>query len=99
KRLSMFAGALLALVGLGPTSAEDSQPRVQQNQEAKEQAEDAWDAISGGKLLLELRPRYEYVDQSDKLNQANAFTLRTLLGWETKSYHDFSGVLQLINVT
>jgi len=95
----MFAGALLAAASPGPASAQVSQPPMQQTLEAKEQAQDAWDAISGGKLLLDLRPRYEYVDQSDKPNQANAFTLRTLLGWETKSYHDFSGVLQFINVT
>ena len=36
------------------------------------------EAITGGKLLLELRPRYERVEQSTKAVDADAFTLRTL---------------------
>ena len=104
ERMSVLAAVLLAAANPGQASAQVQQPPVQQTQaqpqeQAKEQAQPPWDAIVGGELLLELRPRYEYVDQSDKPQQANAFTLRTLLGWETKPYHDFSGVLQLINVT
>ena len=105
KPMSMLAGALLAAAAYpGQASAQAQQPPAQQAQtqaqgQAKEQAQDLQDAIGGGKLLLQLRPRYEYVDQSNKPDKANAFTLRTLLGWETKPYHDFTGVLQFINVT
>jgi hypothetical protein len=65
---------------------------------AAAQATDLTDAIGGGKLLLELRPRYEYVDQANKPDTANAFTLRTLLGWQTKPWHGFVGLVQFLNV-
>jgi hypothetical protein len=56
------------------------------------------EAITGGKLLLNLRPRFERVDQDNKPETAEAFTLRTLLGWETKPFHGFGITLQAINV-
>lgn len=56
------------------------------------------EAISGGKLLLNLRPRYEYVDLATKPKTANALTLRTLVGWETKPFKGFAVTLQAINV-
>jgi hypothetical protein len=55
-------------------------------------------ALTGGKLLLNLRPRYEHVDQDGRGHDADALTLRTLLGWQTGSYRDFSAVVQLIDV-
>src|SRR5512139_441629 len=45
------------------------------------------DAITEGKPLLYLRPRYEYVDQENKPDDANAYTMRTLFGWRTKPWH------------
>ena len=57
------------------------------------------DAFSGGKLLLNLRPRYELVDQDGKAEDAKAFTLRSLIGWETKPWHSFSLTAQAINVS
>ena len=65
---------------------------------ATAQAKDLIEAIGGGKLLLELRPRYEFVDQANKPENANAFTLRTLLGWQTKPWYGFQGVVQFLNV-
>ena len=56
------------------------------------------DAITGGKLLLNLRPRYEHVEQDGKPYDANALTLRTLLGWETATYRGFSATAQLLDV-
>jgi hypothetical protein len=56
------------------------------------------EAITGGKLLLNFRPRYEYVDQDGKTDQANAFTLRTLVGWQTLEWNHLSAKIELINV-
>jgi hypothetical protein len=56
------------------------------------------EALTGGKFLLNLRPRYEHVEQSNKPEDADAFTLRTLLGWRTKPWHGLSGTLEVINV-
>ena len=63
------------------------------------QAASLADAITGGKLLLNLRPRYELVDQDGKPEDAKAFTLRSLVGWETKPWHSFSLTAQAINVS
>lgn len=68
-------------------------------QEASSLAE----AVTGGKLLLNLRPRYEFVDQGplagQELKDARAFTVRSLIGWETKPWHSFSVTAQAINVS
>ncbi|HZP94643.1 MAG TPA: alginate export family protein [Burkholderiales bacterium] len=56
------------------------------------------EAVEAGKPLITLRPRYEHVDQDGKPFDANALTMRTLLGWQTGSYAGFSGVAQAINV-
>lgn len=56
-------------------------------------------AITGGTLLLNLRPRYEYVDQDTRAEDANAFTLRTLLGWRTLPWQHLSLTAEGINVT
>ena len=61
-------------------------------------AESLLAAVTGGKLLLNLRPRYEYVDQATKPENADAFTLRSLVGWETKPYKGFGVTVQAINV-
>ncbi len=57
------------------------------------------DAITDGKLLLNLRPRYEHVEQDNKAKEANAFTLRSLIGWKTKPWHDLSVTAEGIDVT
>ena len=56
------------------------------------------DAISQGTSLSSLRLRDEFVQQDGKAEDANALTLRTLLGWQTAPLHGFSVGLQLINV-
>lgn len=52
-----------------------------------------------GTLSLQLRPRYEFVHQDGKAENARAFTLRTLLGYRVKPADELSGVLQLYDVT
>jgi hypothetical protein len=57
------------------------------------------DAISAGKLTLNLRPRYENVDQANFSENAEALTMRTLLGWNTGSWYGLSANAELINVS
>ncbi|HEV8645106.1 MAG TPA: alginate export family protein [Burkholderiales bacterium] len=57
-----------------------------------------FEAATDGKLLLNLRPRYEHVEQDGKQYDANALTLRTLLGWQTGTYRGFGATAQLIDV-
>ncbi|MBL8532949.1 MAG: alginate export family protein, partial [Betaproteobacteria bacterium] len=56
------------------------------------------EALTGGKLTFNLRPRYEHVEQDGKTDNADAFTNRTLLGWRTLPYQGFSLYAEAINV-
>lgn len=55
-------------------------------------------AVTSGKASLELRPRYEYVDQDGLDEEANALTLRTQLGYATAPYKGFTAQLELESV-
>ena len=65
---------------------------------ADEGAGSPLEAITEGKLLLNLRARYEHAEQDGKPEDANAMTLRTLLGWESASYRGFIVTGQMIDV-
>lgn len=51
-------------------------------------------AFSEGTPSGDLRLRYENVDQDNALDNANALTLRTRLGYKTGVYHGLSGLLE-----
>lgn len=57
------------------------------------------EAISMGKPMTNFRLRYENVDQDGKAEHSNAWTMRSLIGWQTKPLNNFSVAAQLINVT
>ena len=57
------------------------------------------EAITMGKPMTSFRLRYENVDQANKAEQANAWTMRSLIGWQTQPLNNFSITAQLINVT
>ncbi len=59
------------------------------------------DAIAGGKLLLEVRARYEFVDQTRTAvltENGEAFTVRTRLGWETAAFKGVKGLVEFEDV-
>jgi len=56
------------------------------------------DSVKAGKPLTNFRLRYENVDQDGKAEEADAFTLRSLVGWQTAPWHNFSIAAQVINV-
>ena len=59
------------------------------------------DAIAGGKLLLEVRSRYEFVDQKKTAvlrDNGEAFTVRTRLGWETADWNGVRGLVEFEDV-
>lgn len=90
-----LTGSLLALAfAITPAQAAEDQSDVA----AMEPAAAPADAIAGGRLLLQLRPRYAHVDQADKTHAADAYTMRALLGWQTRSWEDLAGTVQLLNV-
>ena len=57
------------------------------------------DAITKGTTNLDMRLRYETVDQDNTLKQADALTLRTRLGYTTQSWNKFSAMAELENTS
>lgn len=51
---------------------------------------DLREALSFGKTSATVRYRYEHVEQATFLKDADASTVRVVLGYETKPYHGFS---------
>jgi hypothetical protein len=56
------------------------------------------EAITGGKLILEVRPRFEFVDQANLGREAEAFTVRTRLGWETAAWNGLKALIEFEDV-
>lgn len=67
--------------------------------ESAGQATTLGEAVAQGQSLTSFRLRYEHVDQAGKAETADAWTLRSLVGWKTKPFHDFSVTAQLIGVS
>jgi len=59
----------------------------------------AEDKPNKGKFYGDIRLRYEGVDQDNVLEDADAVTLRTRLGYKTPSAQGFSGVIEVEGVT
>lgn len=55
-------------------------------------AEDLGEALMGGKPIIDLRIRYEHVEQDNLANNANAYTGRARLGYETGSFYGFTAL-------
>lgn len=81
--LKVIAPALSVMVLAGAADAEE--------------ADNFLDAVTGGNLLLEARPRIELLDQAG-LAEAEAFTLRTRLGWRTQTWRGVSGLIEFEDV-
>ena len=64
----------------------------------EEPAENLDSAITEGKLTLDVRYRYEYVDQNQISKAANGSTVRTRLGYATKPLRGFSLFVELDDV-
>ena len=56
---------------------------------AEADVDEFWTSISGGKLDFSSRYRYEHVDDDAALNNANASTIRTTLGYTSGNFHGF----------
>ena len=64
------------------------------------QADDAFfEALTGGKVSFSARARYESVEQDNALKDADAFTLRTTLGYKTGSFRGLSGFIEAEDIS
>ncbi|WP_339844543.1 alginate export family protein [uncultured Halopseudomonas sp.] len=57
------------------------------------------DAITSGKTTLDLRYRYEWVDQDNPSKNANASTLRTRLNYATGTYQGLAAFIEFDDVS
>lgn len=56
-------------------------------------------ALAQGKVSLQLRPRFEYVDQTGFADPAEALTMRTQLGYTSGAWKGVSAMLQMEDVS
>lgn len=57
------------------------------------------EAIAHGQVSLDIRLRYEHVNQDNTLDNADALTLRTRLGYKTAPYLGFTAYAEASNTT
>lgn len=57
------------------------------------------EALTGGKVSFSARARYEAVEQDNALKDADAFTVRSTLGYETGRLNGFGAFIEFENVT
>lgn len=63
------------------------------------QADDTFmKALTGGKVSFSARARYENVEDEGNDKEADAYTLRTTLGYKTGAFHGFSGFIEFEDV-
>ncbi len=65
---------------------------------AQEQTATIIDALVNGAPVLELRPRYEHVEQDGRPNDGEATTLRTRLGWQTAKWNGLQALIEIEDV-
>jgi len=61
--------------------------------------DDITQAITGGKASLDMRYRYENVDQDSFADEAQASTIRTRLGYTTGDFNDLSAMMEMENTS
>jgi hypothetical protein len=94
----IMACVTMAISGMAQTAYAEEEPMAEYT---------FLDSIKDGKPMTNFRLRYESVDQeafqpapnaTQKLDSAHAFTLRSLIGWQTAPYKNFSFAAQLTDV-
>jgi hypothetical protein len=55
------------------------------------------DAIAHGRLTLELRPRYNRIDETDKPDRTEGVTTRAIIGWRTAPWNGLRATLEAID--
>ena len=61
--------------------------------------EELGNLISGGKAIVDARYRYEFVDEDNAKNHANAQTLRTRIGFQSGQWYGLSALVEADNVS
>jgi hypothetical protein len=83
---------LLVSTGLAACTLAGSDLAAQQVQ-----VDSPLEAITEGRLSLELRPRYTDIWDADLNERGHAWTMRSILGWQTATFEDFRAVVEGIH--
>jgi hypothetical protein len=60
-------------------------------------ADSVVDAITDGRLSLELRPRYADIADDGLNDRGHAWTMRSIVGWQTATFDDFRALVEGIH--
>jgi Alginate export len=69
------------------------------SQEAADTGFSLGDAIMHGRPVIELRPRYNYLDEADYPEDARGGTMRTVLGWVTAPWYGIRVRVEVMNAS
>ena len=83
---------VLRLLGLAATALLSTDLAAQQ-----QQVDSLADAITDGRLALELRPRYTDITETNKTERTSAWTMRSTLGWQTATFDQWRAVVEGIH--
>lgn len=89
---------LISLRTLVPLLAITAFPALSQAATISDELSDLREALAFGKASGSVRYRYEHVEQSGTTKNADASTLRGVLGYETKNYHGITTFAQFEGV-
>ncbi len=87
KLLSLSIAAALSLSGLALVTTTTAS------------ADAFTDALTGGKVKMDVRLRYEDVEDDGAAKDADLLTIRTRLGYQTGSFNDFDAYIEMENTT
>ena len=94
-----FHAVLVGLVFLAASRvpAEDGAGQAETADTSTGVVDDVIEFIKGGKPMLDVNLRWEY-GKIDDQKHAHSSTVRTRLGYQTKPWEGFSGLLEFVNV-
>jgi hypothetical protein len=82
----------LRLLGLAASALVASDLAAQQVQ-----VDSLADAVTEGRLALELRPRYTQITDTDKPERTRAWTMRSIIGWQSATLDGWRAVVEGIH--
>ena len=99
-KMSYVAIASMSLM-MGTTAAVQAGGEIEPAPTAPVEVNSVSDILSNGKYSLQIRPRYEFVDEDNTKDNANAFTVRTVLGaqFDALGVDGLGAQLEMTNVS
>src|ERR1700739_880882 len=87
RRWPLLPWAVFAVSALGAGGAAAQQPQV----------DSLLEAVTEGRPVLELRPRYADISDAETGANGHAWTMRSIVGWQTATFDDFRAVVEGIH--